>query len=230
MVGGPGASGRASHAPTTDEQWSTAEAAAAAAARGAGADRLDPVIRVAETGAFAARHVAVEGGRCYRVGVAWAFDQALNTSVSYGPGTNLSLQGESHRIEAPAGVLAFCADKAGAVDLTFSAIPRGGFLSTGELLEYAVVVGSAREPDAARAARRKLEATKAQSSREASAASEAQSKIDDADRHQRMCHDCRARYRSCSSGSCRRDFDLCAQNGSYVELSKNPDAQPCGAP
>jgi len=225
-----GGSGGPSHPPTTEAQWSTAEAAAAGAALGAGAERVDPPIRVAETGAFAARHVPVEGGRCYRVGIAWAFDEALSNSVNFGPGTNLSLRGESHRIEAPSGVVSFCADKAGTVDLTFSAVPRAGFLSTGELLEYAVVVGSSKESDPARAARRKLEAGQAQNAREVAVEQEAAEKAHDADRHQRMCHDCLESYRRCHSGSCRHDFDFCAHDRSYVDLAQHPDTLPCGSP
>lgn len=201
-----------SHPPTTDAQWSTAEAAAADAARRAGAERVDPAIRVNETGVFAAKHLSVEGGRCYKVGIAWAFDAALNSSVSFGAGTNLSLQGFSHRIEAPGGILAFCADGSGAVDLTFSAVPPPGRPLGSDLLEYAVVVGSVKENATARASRRKQEAAQAKNAREASEATEARIAADDAaadKKRQEACAACKARFQGCTSASCSVAFSKC---------------------
>lgn len=201
-----------SHPATTDAQWATAEAAAADAARKAGAERVDPAIRVNETGVFAARHVPVEGGRCYKVGIAWAFDEALNASVSFGAGTNQSLAGFSHRIEAPGGVFAFCADGSGAVDLTFSAIPPPGHFLGSDLLEYAVVVGSARESATARAARRKTEAVQAKNAQEASDATAARMAADSAaadKKRQEACAACKARFQGCTSASCSTAFSKC---------------------
>jgi len=201
-----------SHPPTTDAQWSTAEAAAASAAKGAGAERVDPAIRVNETGVFAAKHLSVEGGRCYKVGIAWAFDAALNSSVSFGAGTNQSLAGFSHRIEAPSGVLAFCADGTGSVDLTFSSVPPPGHPLGSDLLEYAVVVGSARESATARAARRKLEATQAKNAKEASDATAARMAADSAaadKKRQEACAACKARFQGCTSASCNLGFSHC---------------------
>ncbi len=217
-MGGGVASGRSasagggSHPAATDAQWTAAEEAAASAAKAAGAERVDPPVRVNETGVFAAKHFTVEGGRCYSVGIAWSFDAALNTSVSFGPGTNQSLAGFSHRIESPSGVLAFCADGSGAVDLTFSSVPAPGRFVGSDLLQYAVVVGSTRENAMARVARRKKEAMQAQNSREATAATEARIAAEDAaaDRkHQEACNACKARFQGCTTASCNVSFSHC---------------------
>jgi hypothetical protein len=200
-----------SHSPTTDAQWSTAESAATNAARGAGADRLEPVIRVNETGMFAARHLPVEAGRCYEVGVAWAFDASLSASVSFGPGTNQSLQGFSHTVDAPSGVLAFCADGPGAVDVTFSAT-RAGQPGGSDLLEYAVVVGSAKESATARTARRKQEAEQARTAIASDQATEARMAAEDAAKNEKSaeaCAACKARFQGCASSSCQLAFSKC---------------------
>jgi len=206
------ASSGSSHPAATDAQWAVAEAAAADAAKAAGAERVDPAIRVNEIGVFAAKHVSVEAGRCYKVGIAWSFDSALNTSVNFGPGTNPSLAGFSHRIESPSGVLAFCADGSGAVDLTFSSIPAPGRFVGSDLLQYAVVVGSANENAVARVARRKKEAVQAQNSREVHAATEARIASDKAaaDKKQKdACNACKARFQGCTTASCNVAFSHC---------------------
>jgi hypothetical protein len=221
MVGGgapPGATMSAhgasgpSHSPATDAQWAVAESAALDASKAAGAERVDPPIRVNETGIFAAKHVIVEGGRCYKVGIAWSFDAALNTSVNFAAGTNLSRAGFNRKIASPSGVLDFCADGSGAVDLTFSSVPPAGGFVGSDLLQYAVVVGSTKENAAARVARRKTEAVQAQNSREVHAATEARIASDNAaadKKHQDACNVCKARFQGCTTASCNVAFSHC---------------------
>lgn len=221
---------RPSHPPATEAQWVAAEGQATLAAKRAGGEQLAAPVRIRERGFLSKHHVAVAAGRCYHAAIAWSFDAELETSLSFDPGTNQSLAGASRRFEAPGGTVDFCADHDGGATIGLTAISRAGMLASAELLEYAVVVGSAKEAVAARTARRASEAKQARQARESEEASQRLGAQIDRDRASRKCHDCYTSYSLCRAGDCRRAFDLCAHDNSYTDLAEHPENKPCGTP
>ncbi len=218
-----------SHAPATEAQWTAAEGRAHDLAKLAGAAAFAPPMRVAERGVVATRHIDMAAGHCYHIGVAWSFDAALSFGVSFDNGTDASLGGFQRRFSGSDGSIDVCADKTGGATLTFGSVPRSGAMVNGELLEYAVVVGSSVETRGARVARRALEVKQGREAHETEVAQEhlaAQAKVDD---EKRLCHECHERFEMCSSGDCRRDFFVCS-NGNDYGKADDVDSRPCGTP
>ena len=217
-----------SHPPATAAQWAHDEQVAHDLARDAGASSFGAPIRINARGPVAMQHIDVLGGHCYHFGVAWSFDAMLSFGVSYDDGTNQSLAGKNQRFQGSSGSLEFCADRKGGATLTFGAVPRSGAMVNGELLEYAVAVGSSIESNGARVARHTLERKQAQTAKEQQAALDALGKQHDADALERRCRDCHRTYEQCSSGDCRRDFFVCSNENDFSKADGS--TRPCGAP
>ena len=129
----------AAPAGATESEWTAATDLATTLARAAGADRLAPALRVVEHGAVSRRHVSLAAAGCYHAGVAWVQTLDLEAEINFDPGTD-GVSGPTGRIGAPGGAVDFCTEHAGGLTLTF----RVTGAQTPDLLEYAVVYGSAK--------------------------------------------------------------------------------------
>jgi hypothetical protein len=172
QLGGP------THAPATEAEWQANERAATALLGAMQVTETKPPVRVARRGHVADFVTRLEGGHCYSFGVAWNY--ALETLVSVGfepaaDGTRASdsFGARGQRLPSPGGVFELCADRAGPVRLSLTAITREGYVANDELLEYAIAIGRRPELESEALTRRTREAQEAERIRAEHAANEA---------------------------------------------------------
>ena len=235
-----------SHPPATPAQWSGAEANAASAATKAGGQQLDKPVHATGQGAFLQQRVAVVGGTCYEIGIAWEFASKLHASVTFENMENTQLGGHAENLAPPSGVLPFCADRSGTAVITLSALTTSGAMAASERLEYALVVGSHKEAAADTELRRTSERQRAVAAKATIDANVANARArEESDRASR-CKRCDEDYRACQvdasfgrshprpgvsvSQSCDSRFTLCSHGGSYSVAQRHASDKPCGDP
>ncbi|HSO34418.1 MAG TPA: hypothetical protein VLT33_17910 [Labilithrix sp.] len=235
-----------SHPPATPAQWTSAEANAASAATKAGAQQLEKPAHATGQGAFLQQRVAVVGGNCYEVGIAWEFPSQLHATVMFENMENTQLGGHAEKLAPPSGVLPFCADRSGTAVLTLSALTTSGAMAASERLEYALVVGSHKEAAADTELRRKSEGQRAVAAQATIDSNVANARArEESDRASR-CKRCDEDFRACQvdasyrrshprpgvsvSQSCESKFTLCSHGNSYADAQRRGGDKPCGDP
>lgn len=154
----------------TDEQWAALEKSAEGKAHEGGATEVAAAVRLSKTGFNVEHPIAVKGGFCYDVGITWGSSWKTSGAVMFvtpegGKSPNENLGGKNLSLEAPGGLISFCADNPGTANLSLSGVGTNGAILNNELLEYAVVVGARKEAPEQTVARRKAEAEAAEEGR-----------------------------------------------------------------
>lgn len=142
----------------------------------------------------------MELGRCYHFAVAWAFEARAEGDLTLSepePGTG-GMQG--FQFTPPQGVSTLCADRAGGLTVHIRATSPQGHALNGELLEYALVVGSARESGAERQARQDGDRQRREAARAQMEANIYNAELDrGGEALARGCSRCRTLYHVCLS-------------------------------
>ena len=152
----------------TEEQWAEYTALAEAKVKEAGGVTMLPPLRLVGKYPYASQKVAVKGGHCYDVGAAWmtpghrtSFDVTFLKDAE-GRRSNLNQGSTKARLEPPAGVMQFCADLDGRVELTAYLLTTDNTIYTSSTrqdnVQWAVAVAERAEDKQAAEARRVAEA------------------------------------------------------------------------
>jgi len=201
----------------TEAQWAELEKAAADKLQGAGATEISPPARLQNVGFMVEHAFEVESGKCYDASIAWSSGWKTSGAVMFvapagGKPVNENLGGKNIQIDAPGGVIHFCADNPGSAKLTLSGVGSNGAILNNERLEYVVAVGAQKEAPAQAAERRKAEAVQAEDGR---ARVETNLQMADSRRGgERLasgCARCRKLFRTCVDESKAEDKTVDAQ-------------------
>lgn len=224
-----------SHPAATSTEWSAAEARAKTEASKSGATKFDAPLHLVlvPNGTYvlgpapgATQTVNLDAGNCYTVGMAWSFPKAALATIKYNDGTNPKDVDIGSVLQASSGSLAFCLDKPTTATVTLVATDPGGLPLPGELLEYAVVVGSRKEAPAEAAARRQKQSQDDAAKLEALRVGRAQGRVT-------LCKECDTEYRRCqvlSGDRCERRYYECSQRDARTDFHHVDGDKPCGDP
>ncbi len=211
--------GGASHAPTTESQWSKMEALAGSTE---GEIAAGPT-RIKGNASYLSHNLRVDTNTCYNLKLYWSFDAAAAVTIGFVPDEvtgqtpNDNLAGRQEKFDTSGSSMSYCADRPGEAVFTVSAITTGGYVNTNELLEYVFVVTQEVETPEQTVSRREDEAARSTAAQQKidsnveSARQEEERARKNAERH---CSGCQAVYLTClgngeSEFTCVKKFEEC---------------------